>query len=207
MLSLSQTVCCYATHNEHEDGKPFFFFSSAHSISLSLCFVSVYAHFASLTCALAHTQLRSGRKSHPALSTGAAGLRLNMCHRVRFGDDKASIKTPDCRVFPACGPPRCCGSSPLPLSSRENGAEASFWQEQLLTKASCLRRSMSHLCSPWKTHQRHDINPPFKSHQSHYSALMKQWSGCWEGSRAFSPTRNVSRFLWCRIAYEETACS
>lgn len=39
-------------------------------------------------------QLHGGVKSHPALSTGASGPRLNMCHRVRYRDDRISITKP-----------------------------------------------------------------------------------------------------------------
>lgn len=122
----------------------------------------------SITLTHIRMQLHSGVKSHPALSTGVSGPRLNMCHRVRHRDDRVSITTPRHHFHPQC-------FSGLQLSQvlwliapaikyPGKGTEAVFLQEKLLTKESFLRGTMSHSYPP-PPHIAHHLkmNPDFES--------------------------------------------
>lgn len=84
----------------------------------------------------AHTPLHSCMKSHPALSTGAAGLRLNMCHRARHGDDRASI-TAAYRAWPR---PLFSWPAALPGALAHHPC--------LVLTTTHLRENMNHLCPP-----------------------------------------------------------
>lgn len=154
----------------------------------------------------AHTQHHSGVKSHPALSTGAAGLRLNMCCRARCRDDRASITTAYCRFHAPCFP----GLQPsqvlwLITPATEQQENCTFWQEQPLTKESFLRGNMSHLCPPWEAHHHHDINP--HSEKSHIHSAFDEtleWL-LWQKSSHFSHELCVTILLWA-VVFCVTGC-